>query len=149
MCAQRRLRSAWASAQDNQSSLCAKWVAKDPSFLHADSEENYFFVYGVWASLFFGLWPMVESSHPYPYYSSLIVATYDQTDWADAQGDPSLHWAHSHFIGFVMSQLKYIFHKTHTSATCDTPTLCVSRQMCEQMSKVLWYISRSTRQQVN
>ena len=39
MCAQRRLRPAWASAQSDQSSLCAQWVAKDPSFLHADSED--------------------------------------------------------------------------------------------------------------
>ena len=37
LCAQRRLRSAWASAQSDQSSLCAQLVAKDPSFLHADS----------------------------------------------------------------------------------------------------------------
>ena len=40
MCAQRRLRSAWASAQSDQSSLCAQWVAKGPSFLHADSEDS-------------------------------------------------------------------------------------------------------------
>ena len=40
LCAQRRLRSAWASAHSDQSSLCAKWVAKDPSFLHADSESS-------------------------------------------------------------------------------------------------------------
>ena len=40
LCAQRRLRSAWASAQSDQSSLCAQWVAKDPSFLHADSEAS-------------------------------------------------------------------------------------------------------------
>ena len=32
-------RSAWASAQSDQSSLCTQWVAKDPSFLHADSED--------------------------------------------------------------------------------------------------------------
>ena len=38
ICAQRRLRSAWASVQSDQSSLCAQWVAKDPSFLHADIE---------------------------------------------------------------------------------------------------------------
>ena len=38
LCAQRRLRSAWASAQSDQSTLCAHWVAKDPRFLHADSE---------------------------------------------------------------------------------------------------------------
>ena len=36
---QRRLRSAWASAQSDQSSLCAQWVAKDPNFLHVDSED--------------------------------------------------------------------------------------------------------------
>ena len=27
------------------------------------------------------------------------------SDWADAQADPSLCWAHTHFVGFVMSQL--------------------------------------------
>ena len=43
LCAQRRLRSAWASAQSDQSSLCAQWVAKDPNFLYAerkDSDQN-------------------------------------------------------------------------------------------------------------
>ena len=38
VCAQRRLRSAWASAQSHQSSLCAQCVAKDLRFLHADSK---------------------------------------------------------------------------------------------------------------
>ena len=28
-------------------------------------------------------------------------------DWADAQADLSLRWAHSHFVGFVMSRLNY------------------------------------------
>ena len=32
LCAQRRLRSAWASAQSGQSSQCAQWVAEDPMF---------------------------------------------------------------------------------------------------------------------
>ena len=36
VCAQQSLRSACASAE---SSLCAQWVAKDPSFLHVDSED--------------------------------------------------------------------------------------------------------------
>ena len=40
VCTQRRLRSAWASAQSDQSSLCAQWAAKDPRFLHADSEDS-------------------------------------------------------------------------------------------------------------
>ena len=52
----------------SESSLCAQWVAKDPSFLHADSEDS------------------------------------DQTGrmprliW-------SLRWAHTHFVGFVMSRI--------------------------------------------
>ena len=66
VCAQRRLRSAWASVW-LESSLCVQWVAKDPSFLHADSE--------------------------------------DWSDLEDAQADPSLRWAHSHFVVFVMSWL--------------------------------------------
>ena len=40
MCSQRRLGLAWASAQSDQSSLCAQWVAKDPCFLNADSEDS-------------------------------------------------------------------------------------------------------------
>ena len=40
MCAQRNLRSAWSSTWSDQSPLCAQWVAKDPTFLHADSEDS-------------------------------------------------------------------------------------------------------------
>ena len=40
VCAQPRLRSAWASAKSDQSSLCAQWVAKDPMLLLADSEDS-------------------------------------------------------------------------------------------------------------
>ena len=29
------------------------------------------------------------------------------SDWADAQADLILHWVHSHFVGFVMRQLKW------------------------------------------
>ena len=29
------------------------------------------------------------------------------SDWADAQADLSLHWAHTHFVGFVMLGLNY------------------------------------------
>ena len=38
LCAQRILRSACASAQSDQSSQCAQWVAEDTMFLHAESE---------------------------------------------------------------------------------------------------------------
>ena len=41
MCAQQRLRSAWASAQSDQSSLSTQWIAKDPWLFHADSEVSY------------------------------------------------------------------------------------------------------------
>ena len=51
----------------SESSLCTQWVAKDPSFLQADSK--------------------------------------DWSDWADAQADLSLRWAHTHFVGFVVSRL--------------------------------------------
>ena len=41
VCSQRRLKAAWASAQSDQSLRCAtQWVAKNPSFLHADSEDS-------------------------------------------------------------------------------------------------------------
>ena len=33
-------RSAWASARSDQSSQCARWVAEDRMFLHADSESD-------------------------------------------------------------------------------------------------------------
>ena len=46
----------------SESSLCAQWVAKDPSFLHVDSK--------------------------------------DWSDWADAQVDLSLRWAHMPFCWF-------------------------------------------------
>ena len=38
LCAQRRLRTAWAFTQSDQSSLYAQWVAKDPRFLHVDKK---------------------------------------------------------------------------------------------------------------
>ena len=41
-CAPSELRSAWASAESDQSSLCAQWVAKEPNFLHAESKDSDF-----------------------------------------------------------------------------------------------------------
>ena len=45
LCAQQRLRSAYLDQHGHPPSLirafaCAQWVAKDPSFLHADSEDS-------------------------------------------------------------------------------------------------------------
>ena len=36
------------------------------------------------------------------------------SDWADAQADLSLRWAHSHFVGFVLSRLKSVCSATET-----------------------------------
>ena len=40
LCAQGRLRSAWAQPVWSESSPCTQWVAKDPSFLHVDSKDS-------------------------------------------------------------------------------------------------------------
>ena len=69
------IRPAWS-----ESLLCTQWVAKDPMFLHADSE--------------------------------------DWSDWVEAQADLSLCWAHTHFVGFVMSRLKYRVQKHVMSGEC-------------------------------
>ena len=37
------------------------------------------------------------------------------SDWADAQADLSLHWAQSHFVGFVMRRLKGLIWKNRGS----------------------------------
>ena len=39
-CAPSNDRSAWASAQFEQSPLCAQWVTKEPSSLNADNEDS-------------------------------------------------------------------------------------------------------------
>ena len=43
------------------------------------------------------------------------------SDWADAQADLSLRWAHSHFVGFVMSWLNCIDEKYSTLSGTDAP----------------------------
>ena len=40
VCAQRRLRSAWAFATSDESSLCVQWKTKDPRLFHADSDSD-------------------------------------------------------------------------------------------------------------
>ena len=39
-CMQKRIRSAWASNQSDQSSQCTQWVTKDPTFMHAENDQN-------------------------------------------------------------------------------------------------------------
>ena len=76
MCAQRRLRSAWASTQSDQS-------------LHCPHEETWVLSY------------------------SLSGQRRLRSDWADL----SLHWLHSHFVGFVMRQLTLNCFETCSNST--------------------------------
>ena len=63
----------------SESSLCAQWVAKDPSFLHVDSEDS------------------------------------DETGRMP-MANLSLGWAHTDFVGFVMSRL--IYHTQNHKLSC-------------------------------
>ena len=67
------------------------------------------------------------------------------SDWADAQADLSLRWAHTHFVGFVMSRLiyhsgsnKFDFNDHHNPLFC---WFCVIwYQTCKEilMHKTHW-----------
>ena len=87
LCAQRRLRSAWASAQSYQSLRCTH-------------EESLGFSY-----------PLSVQRRP-PKLSSCVQRRL-WSDWADAQADLSLRWAHSHFVDFVMSRLNSFNTQRH------------------------------------
>ena len=52
------------------------------------------------------------------------------SDWADAQADLSLRWANSHFVGFVMSRLKWFIRNL-------LPLLCSSGKPILHVA-VLW-----------
>ena len=56
-------------------------------------------------------WPVCSESSLSAWRNLGSLATHwahseDWSEWADAQADISLRWAHSHFVGFVMSWLK-------------------------------------------
>ena len=50
------------------------------------------------------------------------------SDWADAQADLSFRWAHSHFVGFVMSWLKWSQMLISLSKASVCSFHCVSKQ---------------------
>ena len=101
VCAQRRLRSAWASVQSDQSSLCAQWVAKDPSLLHADSKDSD--------------------------QTGQLTSCGQQrlwSDWADAQADLTLRWAHSYLVFLsCRGSFKYKSFKAYKWSTYDFSSL--------------------------
>ena len=53
------------------------------------------------------------------------------SDWADAQADLSLRWAHSHFAGFVMSRLMYV---------CLKPWSCVHAVTYHGIFSICWRV---------
>ena len=95
VCAQRRLRSAWAS----ESSLSA--------------------------------WRKLGSLATYSVHSE------DWLDWVDAQAHLSLRWAHTHFVGFVMSWLIWASsRKNLSSVMCDQVRLKPAAQL-QRLVRVL------------
>ena len=48
-----------------------------------------------------GLWSLWTPNFLIPHYAR----RYNGIQWVDAQADLSLRWAHTHFVGFVMSRL--------------------------------------------
>ena len=47
------------------------------------------------------------------------------SNWVDAQADLSLHWAYSHFVGYVMSRLIYMQHGQETFNSLVPIILCM------------------------
>ena len=78
MCAHRRLRSAWASAQSDQSLRCPQRL--------------------IWVFA-------VRLKKPWVLSYPLSAQRRLWSDWAYSQADVSHHWAYSHFVGFVMKWL--------------------------------------------
>ena len=59
----------------------------------------------VWSESLLSAWRKLGLSYPLSAQRSLW------SDWAAAQADLSLCWAHTHFVGFVMSWLRYIVNQ--------------------------------------
>ena len=50
------------------------------------------------------------------------------SDWVDAQADLSLRWVHSHFAGFVMSQLIFGLPQTNERNMSEKDVMKYTRQ---------------------
>ena len=97
----------WASAwQNQQNSLCAQRRFRSTWGIHS--------VWPVFAVCSMGCQGLNASSCGHRRLWS---------DWADAQTDLSLCWAHSHFVGFVVRRLNYdelVLNKTRMEPLCHT-----------------------------
>ena len=201
MCAQRRLRSAWASAQSDQSLRCpheeslGPWVLSYPlstqRSLWSDWADAQADLSLRWAhSHFVGFvmrrlksvalisllqehdsgnklaatWQNQQSEcassedsdqaghppslirvfavrmkiawvHSYPLSAQRRL----WSDWADAQADLSLRWAHTHFVGFVMSRLKLADNLgSEQSAILASVTVCYEPRHEKTCLRVFW-----------
>ena len=57
------------------------------------------------------------------------------SDWADAQADRSLRWAHSHFAGFVMKRFKSVIYCPAAQTQKWFPFLIFNLAICNQQNK--------------
>ena len=84
-------------------------------------------------------------------YSSFLHAdSEDWSDWSDAQADPSLRWAHTHFVGFVMSRLRLqIPGSTIVDVCCCHMYSCrcqqPARSWCNKISTLVRDLLRTAR----
>ena len=119
-CAPSQDRSAWASAQSDQSSQCAQQVAKDPRFLQADSKGPVWSESSQCAQRVAKDPRFLHADSKGPVWSDSSQCAqrvakdqrflhadskdFDQTG-QNAQAELSLPWAHSQLAGFVIRQL--------------------------------------------
>ena len=71
------------------------------------------------------------------------------SDWADAQADLSLRWAHSHFVSFVMRRLKLLLHRLYTLILMSLIggrhwrfLIQYTRELCGQLAKIWGVLNR-------
>ena len=57
------------------------------------------------------------------------------SDWVDAQADLSLRWAHTHFVGFVMSRLSYVVYYLGMCPKCAPAQSDQAWNFCMQTGK--------------
>ena len=85
-----------SSAQPDQSSLSTQWVDMGTNFLHADSED--------WSETL--IWVFAGRTLILLVLSCCgSIIKFDTVCWC--YSDLSLHWVHTHFVGFVMLWLNY------------------------------------------
>ena len=109
----------WATTWQNQQNVCAPSEDSDPPSL-------------------IRVFP-VSMKKAWVLSSPLSARRRLWSDWVDAQADLSLRWAHSHFVGFVMSRLKLLksWQRNHTTWE-KTGCIDYCRSCLEHSGTGLW-----------